>query len=129
MVYVQGGDSPKMSHLTEREAQAEASRLCRRLGRDAFVLKAITKIKCVVPIPPLEITPLTEHYEDSNTTLQRPSPIPLPLMSPYLTYEDVEAKDKKDAIAQCDGVLAQSLDSNQRSVWIADQIAEEEKDE
>jgi len=62
MVYVQGGDNPKFSHLTEAEAVTEAERLCRTLRRDAFVLKAIKKVR--IANPPTEIIEITEHASD-----------------------------------------------------------------
>mgnify|MGYP001618736035 CR=1 FL=1 len=61
MVYLDGGDSPRVRHATEPFAAAEAQRLVAATGKAAYVLKAVRAFKRWEPkveeIPLREATP------------------------------------------------------------------------
>ena len=43
MVYVEGGSMPSKRHEDQFKAQEEAERLCNKMGKSAYILKAISK--------------------------------------------------------------------------------------
>ena len=50
MVYLDGGDSPRVRHLTESIAVAEALRLATLTGKAAYVLRATRRFRRPEPV-------------------------------------------------------------------------------
>ena len=45
MVFVEGGTAPNTKHESKELAHAEAERLCKKIGKDTYVLKSVVYLK------------------------------------------------------------------------------------